>query len=49
MVHVFILKEGNFIAKNYGDDAMITSHVLQDCTIDLAQVFEPLPMIEKNI
>ena len=48
LVHVFILKDENYIAKNYGDDAVITSTILPECKIDMTQVFEPLTLIENN-
>ena len=39
IVHVFILKDGNYIAKVYGDTDTLPSHILDGCNINLKEIF----------
>lgn len=45
-VLVFLLKNGEYVGKPYGDTDTISVHIFEDCQIDLAKVFPPEPQVE---
>jgi len=46
-VHVFLLKDGQYISQIYGDAAIIPVSVLEGCQINMADVFPPGPPKEE--
>jgi Uma2 family endonuclease len=48
-VSVYILENGNYIARNYGETGAIPVHVLEGCEISLADVFPEDQINEQNI
>ena len=48
-VMTFLLKDGHYVSKAYGDTELISVSVLEDCQIHLADVFPPeFEMTEEN-
>jgi len=40
IVHVFVLKDGNYFSSIYGENDVISSHILEGCNIKISDIFE---------
>jgi len=42
-VETYVLKDGEYVTKMYGDTQAVPVHVLEGCAIPLSEIFTPIP------